>query len=467
MELNRKNRFLFFALIFFIIIVLILLEVTIKSYANGGGGGNNPGNTEGGGTSSGSEGSNSNTDTQQSNNQGNNVNSNSNLQSNQNSGSTASTIPEWWNSYQQFYKPYQKAKSMSIFEEMIESKLNVTLMLNFLFTFFNDVAQGIDQSAAFLEKTNLFGLGKMNENAKKKLQKSLADKPYNFVEDLYLLGSGNYVFAKCYQDYKGSALINEQGTGFVSGGNFPQVSGRAFAYVYGRRTSPIYEHEYQIPYNTSYRVDGKKPHWFYLDKDKPLGYLYTISWNFQHPYSAEQIQAMSESERINNGMDKNGNIYYRLVFTVDGSGDPELTRKQIMKGKVRSISPGGIGKETISFYNKIYFTKVYLEFSEIDDKGKSLATPFTYQGSRQFPKTINCEEEQLQGCFREVSAKAFPGLTITPLSTTSSDGGSGTNFGGSANYGGGTHGVGTGTGGSSSGTTSRDPNGDFGRGGSI
>jgi hypothetical protein len=92
------------------------------------------------------------------------------------------------------------------------------------------------------------------------------------------------------------------------------------------------------------------------------GYLYKISWNFVNPYSRQQYDAMSDSERAVAGLQENGTIGYNIKITgkdPDGKAIEFYLYKEFQKANPQE--PQG---NALSFYKKSDFTSVAIEFEK-------------------------------------------------------------------------------------------------------
>jgi len=130
------------------------------------------------------------------------------------------------------------------------------------------------------------------------------------------------------------------------GGEFPTLDGTGLMFVYGKRS------EFAKADGTP--LDQWKKGWYPATNGSALGYMYTFSWSFKHPYTQDQVDKMDGSKKASLGLSKaTGKVFYRLQFS-DGS-----------KGVIRNVSVGEVGKGTVTIYSKKDLSAVCLRFLAI------------------------------------------------------------------------------------------------------
>lgn len=145
---------------------------------------------------------------------------------------------------------------------------------------------------------------------------------------------------------------------------------------------------------------GLEKSWFINEENEPIGYLYTISWQFRNPYSSSDIEEMSSSDRNSKGLDSSGNLSLAIVLS------NSQTSKQ---GMERKVSPSRSSGGTVSFYSLDDFDKVHIRF----------LNNYKHNGRNTFPNPNECRDNNI-GCIKEIHFEgSMYGSTVNPEEFTS------------------------------------------------
>ena len=147
------------------------------------------------------------------------------------------------------------------------------------------------------------------------------------------------------------------------GNNVPGTNN--IMYVLGERTEAL-EHVKNTGCSDFNGADG--PKWFYdAARDKILGYIYKFSFRITNPYSASEIDEMSDDLKSQKGIEKNGSIFYKIKFRGKACSNQNLKDEyEIPESEYdivgRQLIPGEIFEKTISVYNKAFIDSICIVF---------------------------------------------------------------------------------------------------------
>lgn len=145
---------------------------------------------------------------------------------------------------------------------------------------------------------------------------------------------------------------------------------------------------------------GLEKSWFINEENEPIGYLYTISWQFRNPYTSSDIEEMSSSDRNSKGLDSSGNLSLAIVLS------NSQTSKQ---GMERKVSPSRSSGGTVSFYSLDDFDKVHIKF----------LNNYEHNGRNTFPNPNECRDNNI-GCIKEIHFEgSMYGSIVNPEEFTS------------------------------------------------
>lgn len=197
---------------------------------------------------------------------------------------------------------------------------------------------------------------------------------------------------------RSSDFFEETSSNRFSGGQWPSLSLNSMLYIYGTKK------EYQ------------DENWFPDNEGNPLGYLYTFSWNFNHPYSQSQVDELSSSERRDKGLgDETGNIYYRIITVLEDDDEK--------RGKIWDVAPSGTSHNSLSFYSTDNIKKIYIYF----------INNYEHRGEKRFPNPseISCGSnsdmgDHSMGCIKTMDTSVLGRVPSSnnPSSGSGSAGGS-------------------------------------------
>jgi|GEM_PF-4422592 len=202
-------------------------------------------------------------------------------------------------------------------------------------------------------------------------------------------GMEYYAADKIFCNKKQSSwFIQDYAGHYVGAGEFPTLNSVTM-YILGKRTE--YAAEGGIDWNTAYNIDGKAPQWFpkvmssvptygttttattlkgsttttlIYSKSNPslaaMGYLYKLSWLVKHPYTADDVAAMSLDEKHDNGLDDDGNITFRIYITETGA--PCMAKSCYQLSPKYYLEPGSQISQTKVQYKLPYLSGVCIRF---------------------------------------------------------------------------------------------------------
>ena len=190
-----------------------------------------------------------------------------------------------------------------------------------------------------------------------------------------------------------SGFFEQTGPNTYSGGSeWPLTSGTSLLFIYGKRL------EYRNKNNRPMMDWSNEEAWFPNPDGTPRGYLYTISFNFQNPYSQSEVDEMSEEERKEKGLgDQTGNVHFRLITVMeDGSKK---------RGIEREAKPGIPYTFSVSFYSKEKIKSIYIKF----------LNHYIHMGDEEyFPIDRECHKDTNMGCIEVKNLDGPAGEVVNP-----------------------------------------------------
>ncbi len=199
--------------------------------------------------------------------------------------------------------------------------------------------------------------------------------------------------AFCNGKNKKSVYFEQTGPNMYAGGEWPSLSMNSMLYIYGTKK------EYADQNGIALHDWPSGDKWFPAPDGTALGYLYTFSWNFNHPYTQDQIDNLEENERKEKGLgEETGNIYYRII-TVLSDNDKK-------RGKVWNVSPATTSHQSTSFYSKDDIVGIYILF----------INGYKHNGYERFPVDGSCDAGNNIGCVKIIPATVV-GTAVNPSNT--------------------------------------------------
>jgi hypothetical protein len=166
----------------------------------------------------------------------------------------------------------------------------------------------------------------------------------------------NDAFCKSIINKDSSDYFVQTSPGRYSSGEWPAISMADTKYIYAKKAK--YVDNKGTPLYTF--PNNKCPGCFPEKDGTPKGYLYTISWSFNHKFSQQEIEDMTPSERMSNNAGKeSGKMYYTIVL-VDNNN-------KMTEGVRREVPPGGNAKNTVSLYVPNDIKNVCIKILGFDD----------------------------------------------------------------------------------------------------
>lgn len=210
-------------------------------------------------------------------------------------------------------------------------------------------------------------------------------------------GLGNAASDAICQSKASSYFVPTGPTQYNGINGWPSPQGQDLMFIYGKK----------LEYSGDITWPEGKFKWFPKADGTPLGYLYTFSWSFKHPYTKDEFDKMDSKKIEKLGLEKNtGSIAYRIIMKGPDGPPPGARYKTSTKGKVWFVKPGALESHTISFYSKNEISGVYIQFQN----------GYRRNGEMYFPKDRDCKNNI--GCVIKVDSDVS-GTVIDPTTQSS------------------------------------------------